>query len=370
MGRARVWIGGALLALAAACVGSPERGAPGAEDEPAGPGAAARPGPGAGREERAAGAGVSRSAWSTRDAGPPGTGGPEAGSRGPRLAPEGPGRTTSAETHPAPAQPVGVTGGALPPGSTILLSAHAHNDYRHARPLLDALELGYRSVEVDVFAVDDELLVGHERIETWLRRRMDALYLEPLAQRLRERGHVLARPLADEGGFLLLVDAKADGERVLELLEARLEPLHEHLTRFEGGALVPGELTVLLSGARPVAALRSRERRLVHLDGRPGEIGRLPAALMPLVSDRWGSHVSWRGDGPIPEEEARRLSELARRAHAAGHRLRFWGLPHDEAVWRAARTGGVDLLQSDDLARLARFLRAEGPAPGAGDARR
>lgn len=274
------------------------------------------------------------------------------------------------EPPPGTLQPRGTAAEAPSGPPPVLLAAHAHNDYRHARPLLDALELGYRSVEVDVFAVDDELLVGHERIETWLRRRMDALYLEPLAQRLRERGHVLAHPLADEGGFLLLVDAKADGERVLELLEARLEPLREHLTRFEGGALVPGELTVLLSGARPVAALRSREHRLVHLDGRPGEIGRLPAALMPLVSDRWGSHVSWRGDGPIPEEEARRLTELARRAHAAGHRLRFWGLPHDEGVWRAARAGGVDLLQSDDLARLARFLRVEAPAPDAGDTAR
>ena len=42
-----------------------------------------------------------------------------------------------------------------------LLPAYAHNDYRNARPLLDALELGFRGVEVDYFLVDTELRVGH-----------------------------------------------------------------------------------------------------------------------------------------------------------------------------------------------------------------
>lgn len=29
--------------------------------------------------------------------------------------------------------------------------AHAHNDYEHARPLIDALERGFGSVEADVY---------------------------------------------------------------------------------------------------------------------------------------------------------------------------------------------------------------------------
>lgn len=34
-----------------------------------------------------------------------------------------------------------------------LLPAYSHNDYRNRRPLLDALELGFRGVEADVFPV-------------------------------------------------------------------------------------------------------------------------------------------------------------------------------------------------------------------------
>ena len=43
-----------------------------------------------------------------------------------------------------------------------LAQAHAHNDYEHDRPLFDALEHGFTSVEADVWLVDGELLVAHD----------------------------------------------------------------------------------------------------------------------------------------------------------------------------------------------------------------
>ncbi|MBM4063365.1 MAG: hypothetical protein FJ265_20040, partial [Planctomycetes bacterium] len=40
---------------------------------------------------------------------------------------------------------------------------HGHNDYLQPEPLLGALALGLGSVEADVFLVDGELRVGHDR---------------------------------------------------------------------------------------------------------------------------------------------------------------------------------------------------------------
>ena len=40
--------------------------------------------------------------------------------------------------------------------------AHAHNDYEHTRPLLDALDCGFGSIEADVHLVDGRLLVAHD----------------------------------------------------------------------------------------------------------------------------------------------------------------------------------------------------------------
>jgi len=41
-----------------------------------------------------------------------------------------------------------------------LTRAHAHNDYEHTRPLFDALEHGFCSIEPDIWLVDGKLLVA------------------------------------------------------------------------------------------------------------------------------------------------------------------------------------------------------------------
>ena len=55
--------------------------------------------------------------------------------------------------------------------------AHAHNDYEHHRPLLDALKAGFASVEADVYRVDNQLLVAHDRQDTNPERSLESLYL-------------------------------------------------------------------------------------------------------------------------------------------------------------------------------------------------
>ena len=61
--------------------------------------------------------------------------------------------------------------------------AHAHNDYYHQRPLLDALSHGFCSVEADIFLVDGKLLVGHSRSELKPNNTLERLYLDPLRAR-------------------------------------------------------------------------------------------------------------------------------------------------------------------------------------------
>ena len=41
--------------------------------------------------------------------------------------------------------------------STVLVNAHAHNDYEHDRPLHEALDNQFVSVEADVFMIDGNL---------------------------------------------------------------------------------------------------------------------------------------------------------------------------------------------------------------------
>ena len=40
---------------------------------------------------------------------------------------------------------------------------HAHNDYEQEKPLFDALDNGFCSIEVDIFLVEGKFLVGHDK---------------------------------------------------------------------------------------------------------------------------------------------------------------------------------------------------------------
>src|SRR5215475_3234088 len=84
-----------------------------------------------------------------------------------------------------------------------LESAHAHNDYWHTRPLLDALDRGFANVEADIFLVDGKLLVGHAKSDLKPERTLESLYLQQLAQRVRENN---GKVYANGHRFLLFID--------------------------------------------------------------------------------------------------------------------------------------------------------------------
>src|SRR5436305_12662245 len=100
------------------------------------------------------------------------------------------------------------TDGDGPPGPVEPLPhAHAHNDYEHKRPLFDALECGFCSVEADIWLVDGKLLVAHDRNQVKPERTLQALYLDPLRERARRNG---GRVYPNGPEVILLVDVKSD----------------------------------------------------------------------------------------------------------------------------------------------------------------
>src|SRR3954463_3290153 len=85
--------------------------------------------------------------------------------------------------------------------------AHAHNDYEHARPLLDALDQGFCSVEADIHLIQGHLLVGHDPRQLRPDRTLQSLYLDPLKKRIAENG---GRVYRDGPTVTLMIDVKSD----------------------------------------------------------------------------------------------------------------------------------------------------------------
>lgn len=246
-----------------------------------------------------------------------------------------------------------------------LAQAHAHNDYEHERPLLDALDQGFTSVEADVWLRRGRLHVAHEESDLDRRRTLESLYLDPLRRRIEAHGGAVYDDW--NGSLQLLVDIKTDGPRTYRAVHRTLLRYRGMLTRFAPD-LGPGAVEVVISGNRPLKLMQAQRRRFAGYDGRLSDLSSgLSPRLMPLVSDNWTDHFSWRGKGPMPAAEQAKLRSMVRRAHAAGYRLRFWETPDDPGrartrLWSVLADTGVDHLNTDDLVGLSTFLRARGQA--------
>lgn len=238
-----------------------------------------------------------------------------------------------------------------------LIRAHAHNDYEHPRPLLDALACGFGSIEADVHLVDGRLLVAHDRKAVKPERTLEALYLDPLRERVKQNGGCVYR-----GGptIILLIDVKSEAVATYDALHAVLKNYAAMLTVFRDGVTTPGAITVIVSGSRAPAVMAAQSLRYAAMDGRIDDLnGQTAPALIPLVSDNWQKVFSWRWTGPIPEDEARKLKALVEQAHAQGRQLRFWNTPDNPATWSVLYGAGVDLINTDQLTGLQGFLRAQ-----------
>lgn len=238
--------------------------------------------------------------------------------------------------------------------------AHAHNDYEHDRPLLDALASGFTSVEADVWLVDGELLVAHDAEDLDPARTLEGLYLAPLKKLVRGKGRAVYPGY--DGTFQLLIDIKNTGEATYAAIEKELGAYEELFTRYENGIVKDGPIEAVISGDRPLETMRSATERFGFYDGRMSDLrSGMPASLMPLVSDNWTKVFVWQGVGPMPDIERRKLHEIVDHAHAQGYRVRFWATPDTEgparkAVWTELLAAGVDHINTDDLAALDAFL--------------
>lgn len=239
----------------------------------------------------------------------------------------------------------------------VLIHAHAHNDYHHARPLIDALDHGFASIEADVFLVDGQLLVGHDPAELQPERTLESLYLKPLQERVDANdGSVYG----DGTELALLVDIKSDGPKTYAAIAQLLAEYANILTNVSDGRVRPAAIRVVISGNRPIEMIAAENPRYATIDGRFPELdGELSAHLVPLVSENWRSHFTWNGKGEMPMAERKKLREFAASCHIQNRRLRFWATPETPECWSELLSADVDLIGTDNLDALQDFLSSQ-----------
>ncbi len=231
-------------------------------------------------------------------------------------------------------------------GQSIHPNAHAHNDYEHPRPLLDALRNGFRSVEADVHLIDGALYVAHSKPKPSAARTLQVLYLNPLDSLLNLDSKI--HPIES---IVLLIDIKTEATHTLQKL---LDVIGQYPHLFSPDS--PNHFVrVVISGNRDYTMIL--DSRNVSIDGRPDDLDKgYSSDKMPLISDHFGNWMHWNGKGTPNASELQHIRTLARRVHAENKKLRLWAIPDNEQAWGVLLDAGVDLINTDRLADLHVFL--------------
>jgi hypothetical protein len=236
-----------------------------------------------------------------------------------------------------------------------LPDAHAHNDYQHERPLFDALEYGFTSIEVDVLLINNELFVGHdlpEEVDHSLPTLLES-YLLPLDSIIRLNDGWLY-PGNDQICYLM-IDIKSGGAETYMILNQQLQPYISWIRKPHEP--MEGSIIIFLSGNRPIDIVINDPNTLFSLDGRPEDLGKgFSKDIMPVISQSFYRYSNWQGNVEIPEEDKAKIRKLANEVHLENKMLRLWATPESPDAWNTLQDLGVDLINSDDLEGLSNYL--------------
>ena len=276
------------------------------------------------------------------------------------------------------------------------VSCHSHNDYWREVPLYSAIEAGCISVEADVWLIDEELYVGHDRASLTNERTLANLYINPLLEILLNQnpitsfhpdGNTSLHGVFDttpEQSLVLLIDFKTPGHDLWPHVLSALKPLRErqYLTHYDSFRMIHGPITVVGTGNTPFDSISSDSSNPHHdvfFDAPLDQMSRDKVSLQasPNLSSEGRNNsmnqdvydpsnsfyasasfrdaigYPWRGH--LTDQQLTLIRGQIADAHKRGLKARYWDLPFwpiglRDNIWDVLVKEGIDLLNVDDLA--------------------
>lgn len=230
-------------------------------------------------------------------------------------------------------------------------NVHSHNDYEQQHPFYTAYNNGLASMEIDVFQVGDELYVAHKEEEIDRKKTIESLYLEPLLKQIKRNGNHKA--YQNGNGLQLMIDLKTSGMHALKCLEAKLKPIRAYFDVQKD----PNAVKLVITGDTPPPARFNDFDNIFYFDGKRGTpYTQEQLKRVAFFSTNFQDFSKWKGKSPLPASDSLKLKNFVDSVHQVGKPIRFWGNPDTKTCWETFIKMGVDYLNTDMPATIARFL--------------
>lgn len=222
---------------------------------------------------------------------------------------------------------------------------HSHNDYEQKQPFFAAYNLGFDSIEADLYIKDGELCVAHDLKNVSTERTLRKLYIEPLLAKIKENG---GYPYANKKPLHLLLDLKTRGKEIMQVLDAQLKPYKKELRHVK----------ISISGDMPKPEEFQNYDKIFSFDGRKNLTYSKKAFkrvyMVSASSTDFGKY--WTGKQALPKEVADKISVFVNEMHAKNKKVRLWGTPNTTLGFETLKALQVDVIGTDDLPLLRQFM--------------
>lgn len=234
------------------------------------------------------------------------------------------------------------------------LGMHSHNDYENQNPLFNALKNCAKSIEVDIHLYNGDLFVAHDKEEIIKEKTLVNLYLDPLLKILNDT----KSEYYFNYELFLLIDIKTEADQTYKKLNEVLNPYREFLTFLdEKNNLKKRNIRIIISGNSPAQSMLDRIDGYCFIDGRTSDIGQNKSSkIFPLISENWYKVLESLTDKENPSLVNAELIELVNKIHNENKLVRFWGIPDDVKHWELQKDIGIDLINTDKVDELNKFL--------------
>ncbi len=225
---------------------------------------------------------------------------------------------------------------------TRTIRLHSHNDYKQNIPFLQAYYAGAASIEADVYLLNGQLYVAHEKQEIATGRTLTELYLKPLAVFYAKNNN---HAYTDSSATLqLVVDIKEDYAHVIPQLLKELKP-YQQMFNYPANK---NAVQLVISGNMPAPAQFNQYPDYVYFDGRPTIVYR-PEELkhIAMISDALSNYTPWNGKGSLTAPDSAKVKGVIDAAHAHKKPFRFWATQDSPNTWIQLERLGVDWINTD-----------------------
>jgi alkaline phosphatase len=233
------------------------------------------------------------------------------------------------------------------------LNAHSHNDYEQKTPFYLAYKAHFGSIEADIWAVDGELFVAHNKSNITTERSLDSLYIKPIVRLFRQNG---GKAWNDHPStFQLLIDLKTAVEPTLSLLAGKLK---KYPDVFDAN-VNKNAVRIVITGNRPDPSGFSKYPQFISFDGNINlKYDEQQLKRVALYSENLAGFTSWKGEEAIPGKEEKRLKQIIDSVHGLDKKIRFWNAPDAAFAWKTLMNLKVDYINTDHIQELSAYLKS------------